>query len=60
MKLKEIKCTVCLILIIVFGLMAFLTKDVINSQLFASLGIISGALLSKLSSTQNSNINEKN
>jgi hypothetical protein len=39
--------------------MAFLTKDVLNSQLFSSIGIIAGALLSKFMSTQNSNIDEK-
>lgn len=44
---------------IVFGIMAFLTKDVLNSELFASIGIISGALLSKFMSTQNTNIDEK-
>ena len=59
MKVNEIKTTICLVIMIVFGMMAFLTKDVLNSQLFASLGIIAGALLSKLMSTQNINIDEK-
>lgn len=59
MKLIEIKTTICLVFMIVFGIMAFLTKDVLNSELFASIGIISGALLSKFMSTQNTNIDEK-
>ena len=59
MKLIEIKTTFCLVFIIVFCIMAFLIKDVLNSQLFSSIGIIAGALLSKFMSTQNSNIDEK-
>ena len=59
MKLIEIKTTFCLVFIIVFCIMAFLKKDVLNSQLFSSIGIIAGALLSKFMSTQNSNIDEK-
>jgi hypothetical protein len=39
--------------------MAFSTKDVLNSQLFASIGIIAGALLSKNMSYQNTDIHEK-
>ncbi len=58
MKLNEIKINVCVLLMIVFGIMAFLTKDILNSQLFASIGIIAGALLSKLMTTQNANIDE--
>jgi hypothetical protein len=59
MKLIEIKTTICQVFLIVFVIMSFMTKDVLNSQLFASIGIIAGALLSKFMSTQNSNIDEK-
>lgn len=59
MKLIEIKTIIFLVLMIVFVSMAFLTKDVVNSQLFASIGIITGALLSKFILTQNVNIDEK-
>lgn len=52
MKIIEIKTTMCLVFMIFFGIMAFLTKDILNSQLFASIGIIAGALLSKLMPTQ--------
>ena len=59
MKLIEIKTTICQVFLIVFVIMSFMTKDILNSQLFASIGIIAGALLSKFMSTQNSNIDEK-
>jgi hypothetical protein len=39
--------------------MAFFTKDVLNSQLFASIGIVAGALHTKFMSNQNINIDEK-
>jgi hypothetical protein len=59
MKLIEFKTTICQAFIIFFGIMSFLTKDVLNSQLFASIVIIAGALLFQCMSTQNTNINEK-
>jgi hypothetical protein len=59
MKLIELKTSICQVLLIVFGIMAFSTKDVLNSQLFASIGIIAGALLSKNMSYQNTDIHEK-
>ena len=59
MKLIEIKTTICQVFLIVFVIMSFMTKDILNSQLFASIGIIAGALLSKFMSTQNLNIDEK-
>lgn len=55
MNLIVIKTSVCLILMIAFLIMAFITKNVVNSQLFASLGIITGALTLKFLSTKNPN-----
>ena len=43
MNMTNIKVGFCLVLMIGFLLMAFVTKDVINSNLFASLGIIAGS-----------------
>jgi hypothetical protein len=59
MKLNDIKSILCFVAIIVFGINAFITKDLLNSQLFASLGIISGAILTKIMSNQNTKSNEK-
>lgn len=59
MKLIEIKITIYLVIMIAFVIMSVLTKDVLNSQLFASIGIIAGVLLNKFMSTQNTNIDEK-
>lgn len=59
MKVNEIKINMCLLLMIVFAIMAFLTKDVLNSQLFASIGIIAGVLLTKFMSNYNTKIDEK-
>lgn len=58
MKINELKIFICLVLMIVFVIEAFLTKDIINSQLFASLGIITGALVIKFMSNQNTKTNE--
>jgi hypothetical protein len=59
MKLIELKTTICQVIIIVFGIMSFLTKDILNSELFASIVVIASALLFQCMSTQNTNINEK-
>ncbi len=60
MNFLGIKNIFCVALIIVFLLMAFVTNDVANEQLFASLGIITGALALKYLSTQNTTTDEKN
>lgn len=44
---------------IAFLIMAITTKDAINSQLFASLSIITYASASKISCNQNTNRHEK-
>ncbi len=59
MKIYEIKSFVFLMLSIAFIIEAFLTRNAIDSQLFASLGIISGAMLSKIISNKNAKPNEK-
>ncbi|WP_298351599.1 hypothetical protein [Runella sp.] len=43
--MKAIKTYFCLALMIGLIVMALITKDVINSKLFASLGIITGAFV---------------
>lgn len=48
-----IKTIFILVLMIAFLIMAFITEDVINSQLFASLGIITGTFASKHLSPKN-------
>ena len=53
------KTIFCLILMIVFLMIAFITNDVISRQLFASLGIIVGAFTSKFVSNQTQVKNEK-
>ncbi len=60
MKLNDIIAFFSFITMIVFIPLAFLTKDALNSQLFASIGIISGALITKFMSTAKSKIDEKN
>lgn len=47
MNIKAIKTFFFLTLIITFLVMAFVTNDAGNSQLFSSLGIIMGALAIK-------------
>ncbi len=59
MNLTEIKSIFYLVLMIAFLIMAFTTKDIVNRQLFASLGIITGAFVTKSLSTQNTTTNEK-
>jgi hypothetical protein len=44
MNTALMKTLFCLLLMVTVLVMAFFTKDVINSKLFASLGIIIGAL----------------
>jgi len=41
------KTIFCLVLMMAFLIIAVITNDVINRQLFASLGIITGAFTSK-------------
>lgn len=52
MKFIETKTSFCLILMIVFLIIAFITNDVIMRQLFVSLGIILGAFSLKFISNQ--------
>lgn len=52
MNLILIKSTVCFISMIVMLVSAIATNDVIQSQLYACIGIISGALTLKCLSTQ--------
>jgi len=59
MNLLGIKNIFCLALIIVFLIMAFMTNDAASEQLFASLGIVTGALALKYLSTQKSTTDEK-
>jgi hypothetical protein len=60
MNLIVIKTSICLVLMIVFLIISFTTKDVLNSQLSASLGIISGAFAFKFLSTNNTTTDENN
>ena len=60
MKLNDIIAFFSFITMIVFIPLAFVTKDTLNSQLFASIGIISGALITKFISTAKPKIDEKN
>lgn len=53
------KTIFCLILMIAFLMIAFITNDVISRHLFASLGIIMGAFTSKFVSNQTQVKNEK-
>jgi len=55
----EIKTCLSLTLIILFLGMAFVTKDEVNSQVFASLGVIIGAYTSQRLSKQPTKITEK-
>jgi hypothetical protein len=52
MKFIGKKTSLCLILMILFLLIAFMTNDVIIRQLFVSLGIILGAFSLKFVSNQ--------
>lgn len=53
MNLIVLKISFCLVLMIAFLIMAFITKNVVNSLLFATLVIIMGALASKHLSLKN-------
>lgn len=53
MNLIVLKTSFYMVLMIAFLIMAFLTKDVVKSQVFATLVIIIGALTSKHLSTKN-------
>lgn len=59
MKFSVIKTIFCLVVMIAFLIMAFISSDASNEQLFASLGIITGAFTTKFISTQNTTIDEK-
>lgn len=59
MKFIVIKTIFCLVLMIAFIIMAFISSDASNELLFASLGIITGAFTTKFISTQNTTIDEK-
>lgn len=59
MNIIETKTIFCLILMIAFLTTAFLTNNIIEGHLFASLGVISGSFVSKFISTQNQVKNEK-
>ena len=53
MNLIVLKTSFCLVLMIAFLIMAFITKDVVNRQLFVALVVIIGALASKYLSPKN-------
>jgi uncharacterized BrkB/YihY/UPF0761 family membrane protein len=53
-----LKTIFCLVIMIVFLLMAFATKDAENGQLFALAGIITGSYLFKFLLNQNTNTDE--
>lgn len=53
MNLIELKTSFCLLVMIIFIIMAFLTKDVSHSQLFAAVAILIGALATKYISPKN-------
>jgi hypothetical protein len=59
MNVVIIKTTISLALMIAFLTIPFITNDTKNGQLFASLGIITGAYACKFLSTHNTAINEK-
>jgi hypothetical protein len=58
MNISAIKNIIVLILMVAFLIMAIITNDTINSQLFTSLAIILGALTLKNFSTKNQIKNE--
>lgn len=59
MNVTMIKGGFCWLLMIVFILMTLITEDVINSELFASLGILMAGLSLKILSTPNKITNEQ-
>jgi len=56
MNLIVLKTSFCLVLMIAFLIMVFITKDLIDSQLFVPLVIILGALALKSLSPKNTKI----
>lgn len=58
MNLIELKTSFCLLVMIVFLIIAYLTKDVSQSQLFVVTTILIGALASKYVSLKNPKQNE--
>lgn len=48
MKITVIKTNFCLVLMVGLLIIAFVTKDPVNSKLLASLGIITGAFANKI------------
>lgn len=53
MNIMIIKTIFILVVMVAFLVVAFITKDTVNSQLFVSLGIIAGAFASKHLSSKN-------
>lgn len=47
MNLKVLKTSFCLVVMIAFLMMSFVTKDVFINQLFIALVIITGAIIYK-------------
>ncbi len=60
MKLIVLKSCVGLASMIIFLVVAFITKDAIDSTIFASISIIAGTFTSHNLSTQNQTKNEYN
>ena len=58
MNMGLIKSAFFLIIMIVFIIMAFVTSDPINTQLYTALGIISSAFANKFISNVNPTKNE--
>jgi len=56
MNLIVLKTSFCLVLMIAFLIMVFITKDLIDSQLFVALVIIIGAVALKSLSPKNPKI----
>lgn len=59
MDIRILKTFFCLVLLIAFLVMAFITKEVIYSRLAASLGIIMGAYAFQFFSTKTTSTDEK-
>lgn len=53
-----IKACACLVLMFTFLILAFITKDIISSKLFTSLGLVTGAFVTYSLSTHNQTKNE--
>jgi hypothetical protein len=59
MNVTMIKGLLCWVLMIVFIIMTFITKDVINSEFFACLGVTMAILSLKMLSTPKEITNEQ-